>query len=81
MTEPTNIPAFDPMSVPINYTLNFHQVNLILEGWSKLPREKTEGLYENVRGVALQTLQAAEEAHRLAVAEGANSSDAPPATE
>lgn len=57
---------FNPVEVPISYTLNFQQVNLILKGMSKLMREETEGFYEQFRSVALQTLQAAEAAHREA---------------
>lgn len=52
--------SFNPAEVPINYTLNFHQVNVILKGMGKLMREETDGFYEQFRGVALQTLQAAE---------------------
>ena len=66
MNQPTAKPAFDPMTVGINYTLNFHQVNLILKGWAKLPREETEGIYDQVRAIALQTLQAAEAEHNQA---------------
>lgn len=57
---------FNPADVPINYTLNFHQVNLILEGLNELPRKRTEGFYEQMRSVALSTLQAAEAAHNEA---------------
>lgn len=57
---------FNPSEVPINYTLNFQQVNVILKGMGKLMREETEGFYEQFRGVALQTLQAAELAHNEA---------------
>lgn len=59
---------FNPAEVPINYTLNFAQVNLLLKGMGKLPREESEGFYEQFRGVALQTLQAAEAAHNEAAA-------------
>ena len=55
--------AFNPAGVPINYTLNFAQVNLILKGLAELPRKETEGFYEQFRAVALQTLQAAEHLH------------------
>lgn len=51
---------FNPASVPINYTLNFQQVNLLLEGLGKLPYERVEQLYSAMRGAALQTLQDAE---------------------
>lgn len=53
---------FNPAEVPISYTLNFNQVNLILEGLAELPRKKSEGFYDQFRAVALQTLKAAEEA-------------------
>lgn len=54
---------FNPAGVPINYTLNFAQVNLILKGLAELPRKETEGFYDQFRAVALQTLQAAEHLH------------------
>jgi len=54
---------FSPASVPINYTLNFQQVNLLLEGLGKLPYERVEQLYSAMRGAALQALQAAEQAY------------------
>lgn len=54
---------FNPATVPINYTLNFQQVNLLLEGLGKLPYERVEQLYSAMRGAALQTLQDAEQAH------------------
>ena len=54
---------FNPASVPINYTLNFQQVNLLLEGLVKLPHERVEQLYNAMRSAALQTLQDAEQAH------------------
>lgn len=68
---------FNPAEVPINYTLNFQQVNLLLEGLGKLPFEKVEQLYQGMRSVALQTLQAAEAAHKEA-AEKAVATDALP---
>lgn len=57
---------FNPASVPINYTLNFQQVNLLLEGLGKLPYERVEQLYSAIRGAALQALQAAEQAYNEA---------------
>lgn len=54
---------FNPGAVPINYTLNFAQVNLILKGLAELPRKETEGFYDQFRSVALQTMQAAEHLH------------------
>lgn len=51
---------FDATQVPIQYTLNFHQVNLILKGMAKLPLEEVEQLYTGLRAHALGTLQAAE---------------------
>lgn len=58
---------FNPASVPINYTLNFQQVNLLLEGLGKLPYERVEQLYSAMRGAALQTLQDSEQAYNEAV--------------
>lgn len=57
---------FNPASVPINYTLNFQQVNLLLEGLGKLPYERVEQLYSAMRGAALQTLQDSEQAYNEA---------------
>ena len=51
---------FNPANVPINYVLNFAQVNLLLKGLAELPRKETDGFYDQFRAVALQTLQAAE---------------------
>lgn len=58
---------FTPASVPINYTLNFQQVNLLLEGLGKLPYERVEQLYSAMRGAALQTLRDSEQAYNEAV--------------
>jgi len=55
--------AFNPASVPINYTLNFQQVDLILKGLRELPRKESEGFYDQFRAVAVQTIQAAEHLH------------------
>lgn len=57
---------FNPATVPINYTLNFQQVNLLLEGLGKLPYERVEQLYSAMRGAALQTLQDSEQAYNEA---------------
>lgn len=54
---------FNPLSVPISYTLNIAQANLLIKGLGKLPREESEGFYDQFRAVALQTLQAAEHLH------------------
>jgi hypothetical protein len=62
---------FNPAEVPINYTLNFQQVNVLLEGLGKLPFEKVEQLYLGMRSVALQTLQGAEAAHKEAAEKAA----------
>lgn len=58
---------FTPASVPINYTLNFQQVNLLLEGLGKLPYERVEQLYSAMRGAALQALRDSEQAYNEAV--------------
>lgn len=60
------VQTFNPAEVPINYTLNFQQVNVILKGLNELPRKETDGFYDQFRGVALQTLQVAEAAHKEA---------------
>ena len=72
---------FNPASVPINYILNFQQVNVLLEGLGKLPHERVEQLYTAMRSVALQALQDAEQAHNEAAAceaEAARVRDLPP---
>ena len=61
------VQPFNPAEVPINYTLNFNQVNVILAGMAELPRKQTDGFYDQFRAVALQTLQIAEAAHNEAV--------------
>ena len=58
---------FNPAEVPINYTLNFNQVNLILEGLAELQRKRTEGFYDQFRAVALQTLKSAEDLHKESI--------------
>jgi isocitrate/isopropylmalate dehydrogenase len=65
------VQQFNPAEVPISYTLNFHQVNVLLKGMNKLMREETEGFYEGFKGHALQTLQAAEVAHKEAAEKAA----------
>lgn len=59
---------FNPAAVPINYTLNFQHVNLLLEGLGKLPYERVEPLYSALRSAALQALKTAEQAHHESVA-------------
>lgn len=70
MTQPQQ-PQFDAASVPIHYTLNFHQVDVILKGLAKLPREETDPFYEQVKGHAVQSLQAAEAAYNEAAEKAA----------
>mgnify|MGYP006385876993 CR=1 FL=1 len=60
---------FNAQQVPITVTLNFSQINLILEGLGKLPFEKVESLYLGLRAHGLTTLQQAEEAHKQAALE------------
>ena len=65
---------FNPATVPINYTLNFQQVNLLLEGLGKLPYERVEQLYSAMRSVALQTLQVSEQEYNQAAEREAQAS-------
>jgi len=65
------VQPFNPAEVPITYTLNFNQVNVILAGMSELPRKQTDGFYDQFRAVALQTMQAAEAAHKEAAEKAA----------
>ncbi|CAB4122555.1 hypothetical protein UFOVP33_21 [uncultured Caudovirales phage] len=68
MTQPQNqAPVIDPNQVPINYTVNLPQVNLILKGLGKLPLEEVEQLYNGIRGHALQALQTAEAEAQAAI--------------
>lgn len=60
---------FDPTSVPIQYTLSYSQVNLILEGLAELPRKRTDGFFEHLRAVALMTVQTAQAEHAKAEAQ------------
>jgi len=62
------VAAFNPNEVAITYTLNINQVNVILSGMGKLPREATDGFFEHFRGHALTTMQAAEAEHAKAAA-------------
>jgi hypothetical protein len=63
----TDRTQFDPAEVPINYTLNLAQVNLILECLAEIPRKRTDGFFEQFRDTAVQALQAAEKAHYQAL--------------
>lgn len=58
----------DPGQVPITITLNLAQVNLVLDGLGNLPFARVEQLYNGIRALALQTLQAAEQAYKDSVA-------------
>ena len=53
--------SITPNQVPIIYTLNIDQVNLILTGLGKMPYEQVSDFVAGMRNVALQALQAAEE--------------------
>ena len=53
--------AFTPNQVPIYYTLNIDQVNLVLEGLGELPLKRAGDFSNAFRNVALQALQVAEE--------------------
>jgi hypothetical protein len=55
----TDRTQFDPAEVPINYTLNLAQVNLILECLAEIPRKRTDGFFEQFRDTAVQALQSA----------------------
>lgn len=50
----------NPNQVPIQYTLNIDQVNLVLNGLGKLPYEQVGDFVSAFRNVALQALAAAE---------------------
>lgn len=51
-----------PNEVPIQYTLNLDQVNLIITALSRMPYEQVADLVNAIRAVALQALQDAEAA-------------------
>lgn len=55
---------FKPSEVPITLTLNFPQVNLILQGLGKLPFDSVESLYVGIRNAAVATMQKAEADHK-----------------
>jgi len=56
---------YNPANALITYTLNFQQVNLLLEGLGKLPFERVEPLYTAIRGHAVKTLHDEETAWRV----------------
>ena len=51
--------AFDANEVKVSYILNLAQVNLILEGLSKLPYERVDQFLPGFRGVAEAALKEA----------------------
>jgi hypothetical protein len=51
----------NPNQVPIHYTLNLDQVNLIVSALAKLPFEQVEQFVVAFRSVALNALKEAEE--------------------
>jgi hypothetical protein len=59
----------NPNQVPIQYTLNIDQVNLILSALGKMPYEQVAEFVNGLRGVALKALQEAEEAAKDAAVE------------
>lgn len=56
-------PPFNPATVLIPLTVDYQQMNLLLEGLGKLPFERVEGLYTGLRGHAARVMQQAEDAH------------------
>jgi hypothetical protein len=62
----------NPNQVPIHYTLNLDQVNLIVGALAKLPFEQVEQFLAAFRSVALKALQDAESAAKSAEADPAN---------
>lgn len=56
-------------NVPIPFTFNLAQVNLVLEGLGKLPHERVDNLVIGIRSEAVRTLQAAEKAAQEQAAE------------
>lgn len=70
--------TFKPNQVPIYYTLNIDQVDLVLEGLGELPLKRAGDFSNAVRAVALQALQAAEQ---QAMAEAQKADDAAKPTE
>lgn len=57
---------FNPQAVPIQITMNYQQINLMLEGLGKLPFEKVETIYTALRSHAVTSIQQAEVAHQQA---------------
>lgn len=51
----------NPNQVPIHYTLNLDQVNLVVSALGKLPFEQVEQFLVAFRSVALNALKEAEE--------------------
>lgn len=54
-------PPFNPAAVPIALTLNYHQINLVLEGLGLMPYEKVASLYAQVQTTGTQTLKEAQD--------------------
>ncbi len=61
----------NPNQVPINYTLNLDQVNLIVTALGKMPFEQVEQFVVSFRSVAIKALQDAEAAAKAAESEAA----------
>lgn len=59
----------NPNQVPIHYTLNLDQVNLIVTALGKMPFEQVEQFVAAFRSVALKALKDAEEAAKASSAE------------
>ena len=59
----------NPNQVPIQYTLNIDQVNLILSALGRMPYEQVAEFVNALRGVDLKALQEAEEAAKNAAVE------------
>lgn len=71
---------FNPQQVAIPITLNFQQINLILEGLGKLPFEKVESLYLGLRAHGIETIQKAEQEHKQAALASTTATTEAPAT-
>ena len=54
-------PPFNPAAVPIVLTLNYHQINLVLEGLGLMPYEKVASLYAQVQTTGTQALKEAQD--------------------
>ena len=58
---------FNPTDVPINITLRYQEINLILNALGKLPFDQVAPLYGLIHSEAIRVIQDAEKAHQESI--------------